>query len=131
MQAGHLTGIERAGKAVLLDVYGPARIFDYLHARGKRIAHLFEACMFIQFQLCLIQQPVRPCPARLPGGVKSNPGLSHPHQQGADTRSQGGSEVGDTGARLEHDAGNAADGNVAYSCSPVSWRIPATRLGAR
>src|SRR5512140_3181631 len=52
------------------------------------LAHHLEPRRIVQCQLGLIQQPVRPCPARLAGSIEPHPALADPYQQAPYPRRQ-------------------------------------------
>ena len=60
----------------------------------------------------LEQQPVGAGPPGLAGGVQTHAGLSHPDEEGADPGGQRHRRVGHADARLQEDAGHAADGDM-------------------
>ena len=80
--------------------------------RGVHFAHDLEAQFIIQGQFGLVEQAIGTRAAGLARRVEAHAGLADPDQQGADPGGQGTGGMGDTGARFEHETGDAAHGDV-------------------
>ena len=82
----------------------------------KRSANILRTTLrraiIVEGQLRLVEQPVGARAAGLTRGIEPHAGLADPDQQGADPGGQSDRGMGDARARLQHQAGQAADGDV-------------------
>ena len=80
--------------------------------RGTHLADDPEARIRIEREPRLVKETVRPCAARLAGGVEPDAGLANPDQKTPDARGQRHRRVGDPSAGLQHQTRESAHRNV-------------------
>ena len=81
-------------------------------APTEHLAHNRESGVRVEGHTGLPQELVSTCSARLTGRIQSDAGLADPDQERSCTRRQRDSGMTDSRARLQHDAGKAADRDV-------------------
>jgi len=107
--------------------FDPAQLLD--RAAGRRLlveaasvhlAHDLETSLLVEREASLKQQPVGPSAARLAASIEADTALADPDQEAADPSRQDNGSVADAGARLQHQAGEAADWNLCTDSSLVN-----------
>ena len=66
-----------------------------------------------------MKQAIGSCSPRLTRRIETDPSLTHPDQKAADPRCECNRRMGDTGARLQHQASESSNGDVRPHAVPV------------